>query len=88
MTHAVLVLRVQYLENLDIFYSRISCTTKSVGQKCELVEDVWRLMQHFAKHVVQDCFKRSWTVVTNRSMISSFSQLLHQVACLHPCKVQ
>ena len=43
--------------------------------------------EHFAKHVIQACFKSSCIVVTNGAMESSFSQLLHQMACLHPCMV-
>ena len=46
------------------------------------------LMEHFAKHVIQACFKSSCIVVTNSAMESSFSQLLHQMACLHPCMVR
>ena len=46
------------------------------------------LMEHFAKHVVQACFKSSCIVVTKGAMESSFSKLLHQMACLHPCMVQ
>ena len=32
------------------------------------------LIEHFAKHVVQACFKNSCTVVTSGVMGSSFSQ--------------
>jgi hypothetical protein len=46
------------------------------------------LMEHITKHVVQACFKSSCIVVTTSAMESSFSQLLHQMACLHPCMVR
>ena len=42
------------------------------------------LMEHFAKHYIQAWFKRSYTVVTNNVMESSFSKSLQQMACLHP----
>ena len=45
------------------------------------------LMEHFAKLIAQACFKSSCIVVTNSAKESSFSQLLLQLACLHPCMV-
>ena len=89
MIHAMHALGVQYLYSPVIFHSRMTYYTERVYQKCGLVETVWdTLMEHFAKHVIQACFKSSCIVVTNNAMESSFIQLLHQMACLHPCMVQ
>ena len=88
MIHAVHALGVQYLDNPFIFHIRIPYYAERVYQKCGLVETVWEsLMEDFSKYAVPACFKSSCIVVTNSAMESSFSQLLHQMACLHPCMV-
>ena len=88
MIHAVHALGVQYLDNPFIFHIRIPYYAERVYQKCGLVETVWEsLMEDFSKYAVPACFKSSCIVVTNSAMESSLSELLRQMACLHPYKV-
>ena len=88
MFHAMHALGVQYLDNPVIFHNRMPYYAERVYQNVDWLKQFGdSLMEHFAKHVVHACFKSSCIVVTNGAMESSFSQLLHQMACLHPCMV-
>ena len=75
MIHAMHALAVQYLDNPAIIHSRMPYYAERVYQKFGLVETVWEsLMEHFAKHVVQACFKNSCTVYTSSVVEWSFNQ--------------
>jgi hypothetical protein len=89
MIHAMHALGVQYLANpvsliKECHSILLRVLTKNVDW-LKLFGD--SLMEHFAKHIAQACFRSSCTVDTDGAMKLSFSMLLHQMACFHPCMV-
>ena len=89
MIHAMHELGVQYLDNHVIFHNRMPYYAERVYQKCGLVETVWRFIDGvLCKTCHPSLFQKLMYSGHNSAMELSFSQLLHQVACLHPCMVQ
>ena len=84
-------LGVRYLNNPVIFHDRMPYYAERVYQKCGLDETVWEFIDGtFCKTCHPSFFQEliySGIVVTNSAMESSLSELLRQMACLHPYKV-
>jgi hypothetical protein len=89
MSHAMHALGAQYLDNSVIFHNSLPyIMLRKFIKNVDWLKLLGNsLMEHFGKHDVHTCLQNSCTVITNGAMESSFSQLLQQMACLHPYMV-